>query len=739
MFLKFPLPLRRIRWQQLMRVGIAVGLAVFAAILFGAIREREVPVTSQVVERVDPDAVVESRGTQLTQADGAQENFSLDATQQLTYPDGSVRFVDDVVLTVPEQANREHFTVTGTEASIDEAQTSLVVSGDVVLTVADGMVVRTGSAMYESGTGQIIMQRDSASTSLSRAGLEASGRNVVYERNAKAVTLTEAARVRLTGDDTRASVDISAHRAILAQAERYMHFEGGTAIDMDLMAIGADSATMHLGADETSLESLELVQDTIVQSTDPASGLRQMAARETTLVFDGSRSLEQTTLTGDATVELKGKSGGPGSRIGASSIDVTMTPSGNRVMAIAGGGGVQLRLPATPDGPRQEIRAMTLVGTGTPEIGLTAVQFERDVQYREERAASATNPAITRVVHAQRLAGGVDTQLTALLKVEFLGDVTFQDDRQTVEADQANYDVIQGVISLASVGDTGRKPRVIDERNSIEATTLDVTLDGSALNASGGVQNVITPQNHNLDDAGTEKTPALLNDDQQIFVTASELNYSGEPGVATYNGSARLWQGPTSFEGDLIEIDNGTGGLTASGAVRTAIQIIRLNEDTQNNEVTLTRAEADKFEYDDVGKHAAYTGNAVLRSRLGDLKATTIHVFLKPDGRTLDRLEARGAVQLQLDGRWAAGESMTYHETEGRYEMEGSPVEMVEQIEPEEPETSVPGGAAPPPQDCRSTQGQALTFFRANDTIIVDGRERLRTETNNNDCEPLIF
>ena len=136
---------------------------------------------------------------------------------------------------------------------------------------------------------------------------------------------------------------------------------------------------------------------------------------------------------------------------------------------------------------------------------------------------------------------------------------------------------------------------------------------------------------------------------------------------------------------------------------------------------------------------AAYTGNAVLRSRLGDLKATTIHVFLKPDGRTLDRLEARGAVQLQLDGRWAAGESMTYHETEGRYEMEGSPVEMVEQIEPEEPETSVPGGAAPPPQDCRSTQGQALTFFRANDTIIVDGRERLRTETNNNDCEPLIF
>ena len=408
-------------------------------------------------------------------------------------------------------------------------------------------------------------------------------------------------------------------------------------------------------------------------------------------------------------------------------------------MALAAGGGVHLRLPATADGPRQEIRAVTLVGTGIPEIGLTAVEFERDVQYREERAASPTSAAITRVVSAERLEAGVDTQLTTLLKVEFLGNVAFQDHRQTVEADQATYDVIQGVVTLTSAGDANRRPRVVDVRNSIEATTLEVTLDGSALDASGGVQNVITPQSDEVTEGGTDKTPALLSDDQQIFVTASALNYSGDPGTASYSGSARLWQGPTSFEGDLLEIDNVTGGLTASGTVRTAIQLIRLNEDTQNNEVTLTRGEADRFEYDDGAKHAAYTGNAVLRSQLGDLKAAAINVFLKPDGRTLDRLEANGGVQLQLDDRWATGESMTYQEAEGRYEMEGSPVEMVEQIEVEEPETNVPGRATPPPQDCRSTQGQALTFFRSDDTIIVDGRERLRTETNNDDCELFVF
>ena len=121
------------------------------------------------------------------------------------------------------------------------------------------------------------------------------------------------------------------------------------------------------------------------------------------------------------------------------------------------------------------------------------------------------------------------------------------------------------------------------------------------------------------------------------------------------------------------------------------------------------------------------------------MKAATINIFLEPDGRTLDRLEAHGEVQLQLDGRSAVGESMTYHEKEGRYEMEGSPVKMVEQIETEAPETSGPDNTSPLPQGCRTTQGQALTFFRANDTIIVDGRERLRTETNNSDCETLVF
>ena len=143
--------------------------------------------------------------------------------------------------------------------------------------------------------------------------------------------------------------------------------------------------------------------------------------------------------------------------------------------------------------------------------------------------------------------------------------------------------------------------------------------------------------------------------------------------------------------------------------------------------MSLTRAEADTFVYDDAARHAVYdttalprsehgdlktdtiegsletdgrtldgleveapNTTALLRSKHGDMKADTIEVFLETDGRTLDRLEATGTVTLGLDDRWATGVHLVYYEAEGRYEMEGAPVVIVEEIDPMEPATTPP-------------------------------------------------
>ena len=83
-----------------------------------------------------------------------------------------------------------------------------------------------------------------------------------------------------------------------------------------------------------------------------------------------------------------------------------------------------------------------------------------------------------------------------------------------------------------------------------------------------------------------------------------------------------------------------------------------------------------------------------------------------------------------------------YYEADGRYEMEGAPVEIVEEVEPEAsliPQPPPRPGSPPTPPPCQSTTGRSMTFYRDTDTVIVDGRRELRTESGTGTCRPQVF
>ena len=778
-------PAWRPRWQGVTRLALAIGLVGFAAMVYLGVQQRVDPVAARVIDRLDPDAVIESTGVELVQTAGGQENFVLRADRQATYEDGSVRFVGGVELQVTEQLDRASFVVTGTEAKVNADHTEVIVSGNVQLTMSDGLVVRTGSLLYAKGQSRVTMEDDTGPTTISRSGLEASGRNPVYDRDRAIITFREAATVRLTGDDDRAAVTIESARATLAQADGYMHFEGGTTVFTGSMVLESENATAHFGEEETALERLELRGGARMQWNEPtAGGLRETRAADMTLEFEApSRVLERALLAGEAIVELVGSDGGRGAHIRAATMDVTMASDGGDVTALEAWDGVRLQLPDTPDGAQQEIRADRLITNGPPGARMTAVRFDQDVEYRERRAATGTAAAVSHVIRAERLDAGVEEGLSALVEARFLGHVSFEDDTRVAAADEVVYDVTGGLVTLSSVSDAGLAPSVTDATSRIEARTIVLAVDGSTLEASGGVTSVLTPEDHRGDDTAestSRKMPALLEEDQQVLVSADALRYDADAGQTTYSGRAHLWQGDTSFEGDALTIDHQTGNLTASGNVRTRIQLRQLNETTQRSEVSLTRTEADTFVYDDAARHAVYDTTArprsehgdlktdtiegsletdgrtldrleveatgtvtLLRSKHGDMKADTIEVFLETDGRTLDRLEATGTVTLGLEDRWATGVHLVYYEAEGRYEMEGAPVVIVEEIDPMEPATTAPPrpGNTPPAPSCRSTTGRAVTLYRSTDTVVIDGRGRevLRTQTSSGQCTPPTF
>ena len=721
----------------------------------------------------------------------------------------------------------ESFVVTGTEAAANGAETDITVSGDVQLTTSDGLVVHTGTLAYARGQSLVTMHDATGPTTLTRSGLEASGRNPVYDRDRAIVNLREAAKVRLTGDDDRATVDIQSAHALLAHADKYMYFDGGTVVLTGSMVLESEDTTAHFGEEETALERLELRGDTHIRSTEPTSGgLRELRAAEMTLEFEETaRVLERTAMAGHSAIELVGSDGDLGARIDAATMVVVMAPDGGDVTALEARDDVRLELPATSDGARQEIRAVTLRAPATPGTGLTSVRFDQGVEYREWRAATNTSAAMSRGIRAERLEAGVAEGLSALFDARFLGDVRFTDDTRQASADEAVYDLASGVVTLSTAfigGDTGRPATLTDATNAIDVAadvmTLNlgqtgpvaqpvqevpplaiaddpepnpspapappevttptpqadvpvevaapveadapvdtdglgraysialvgqrVNLDGLVIEVSGGVKSVLTPGGGAAADSTVGKMPALLEEGQEVLVSADSLLYDGDAGQATYSGQAHLWQGATSFQGDTLALDDQTGNLTASGNARTSIQLVRLDETTQRSEASQTDAEAATFVYDNAARHAIYDTNALLLSDHGDLTADRIEVSLEADGQTLDRLEATGNVKLRLDGRWANGDRLVYYEADGRYEMEGAPVEIVEEVEPEETTTTAPPprpGAPPPMPSCRTTRGRALTFYRSTDAVSVDGREELRTETVSQRCTPLVF
>jgi hypothetical protein len=94
----------------------------------------------------------------------------------------------------------------------------------------------------------------------------------------------------------------------------------------------------------------------------------------------------------------------------------------------------------------------------------------------------------------------------------------------------------------------------------------------------------------------------------------------------------------------------------------------------------------------------------------GDMNAARIELFLKPSGDELDRAEGYDDLKLREQNRTTTGTRLTYTTADEKYVISGRPVEIVD-----------PCG--------RKTTGKTLTFAKATDTIVVDGSDRIRTQT----------
>jgi lipopolysaccharide export system protein LptA len=304
--------------------------------------------------------------------------------------------------------------------------------------------------------------------------------------------------------------------------------------------------------------------------------------------------------------------------------------------------------------------------------------------------------------------------LGGLERAAFAGSVTFRDGATDAAAPEAVYDLLKGALRLTA-GEGGRAS-MADPKVAVEAATIDLTLGSGDMVATGDVRSLLKAETRGAGEKPGDapgKRPGLLRGDQPVNVTARDLAYDSDLSTATYAGEARLWQGETAIQAATITLDDRQGNLTATTAVRSTLRLDDTDPKTGAVERRTTIATSESLVYEEASHRATYTTNARLNGPQGDLRAVRIELYLTPEGTALERLQAYEAVTLRAEQRASTGAQLIYFAGDARYVMNGTPVRVLEQL----------------PAECRETVGRILTFFRATDTILVDGNEQGRTQT----------
>jgi lipopolysaccharide export system protein LptA len=692
-------------WQRRARLLIAVSAAIFATVV-AFMFSRRAPGASGAIVRMAPKTVMESRGGDYVRRTGSREDLRIQFEKQLTYADGSSTLVN-VTVTSTNRADGRVFTVTGKEGTKQDNPERYVLNGEVKLVASDGLTAKTEHATYAASDGTV---RAPGPVEFSKGRMSGRGMGMTYDKEHDVMTIVDQAVVHIGADDTGAGgADVASGSAAFARRDKNVRFERGVKVQRSSGEVTeADQAVAYLSEDEKRIQIVELRGHSgVTGSKATPGGLQALTGRDINLNYgpDG-QVIQHVLVVGDGLLQLAGEAGKPGRQLRAVTIDTSLAPDGSTPTALGARDGVQLTFPAEPGVAARTIRAATMDAVGEPGRGLTKAHFAQNVEYRE------TSAAVDRTATSAALDVGLKPGLSSIDEAQFSGNVRFTDGKMKAVAAASRYVLDKGLLELrgTELPPGAVVPHVVNDQIAIDATSIDVALRGPKMTATGNVKSVIQPAKKGT--ASDTKMPSLLKQDQPVNVTAANLQYDGEGSKATYTGGAQLWQADTAISGDTIVIDDKTGDLTASGKVATAVTLDEVKKDKTTNQTTKSRAQslgtAADLNYRENTRCATYTGGAHLKGPEGDMKADKIDLYLKPSGNELERAEAYDNVVLKETGRTTTGSRVSYFADDERYLASGTPVKVADECDFE-------------------TTGHTLTFHKATDTIVVDGKKHFRT------------
>jgi lipopolysaccharide export system protein LptA len=308
------------------------------------------------------------------------------------------------------------------------------------------------------------------------------------------------------------------------------------------------------------------------------------------------------------------------------------------------------------------------------------------------------------------------------------GSVDFSDGqarekRTQAWADKAVYTPADRIIILSG------SPRVAEGAMVTSAQLIRINRGNDDAFAEGEVKST-------YNELKEQPNGALLASASPIHVTAAKMTAHNSPAIALYEGNARLWQDANVIEAPSIEFDRDHRSVIAqgSGAQRVSTVLVEAKaahpdkagegesrkpgENKANNKATAKAAgtvaiTAARLTYADNDRRARYEGGVIAQSPAFTASADTMDVFLLPriqaygsqsltSSGQLDRMVAQGDVRIQQTKRRAEGHTLVYTAAEDKFVLTGGPPSIFD-------------------AERGKITGVSLTFFRADDRVLVEG------------------
>jgi lipopolysaccharide export system protein LptA len=349
----------------------------------------------------------------------------------------------------------------------------------------------------------------------------------------------------------------------------------------------------------------------------------------------------------------------------------------------------------------EEGKQKKLVATGN-------VSMERDASGKPAQTATAQSGV------AQLLASGGWSQM------DLQGNVKLKEGDRTGQADHATF--VRATQTALLTG----KALARDASAETQAPRITFVQTSGDIRAEGGVRST----EFSTKGSGAQLASVPAN------ISADAMQANSKAGRALYTGHARLWQGDAVMEADSIELLREARVMNASGNVRAVFPQAAGQPAAQTlaaqsgpKKPRLWHVTAGTLTYREGESRAHLVKNVVAQSAEQKMRAAAVDLFFtraeKPNSNAaagsapasppagtqqISRAVGTGGVIVEQGTRKATADRGEYSAADGKFVMSGGNPTILDSVE-------------------GTTTGLQLTFFLADDTIIVDSENGSRTLT----------